>query len=99
MRYLLLIGFVVLAGCTNTGAQSIGKDTFMISTRVPFGGPASASGEAIQSANVHCGLLRKRMLLDNINSYECALHGGCGEAQVTFFCLNSDDPQYIAGRK
>lgn len=83
---------LLLAGCTNTGAMSIGKDSYMISTRVPFGGPSSASGEAIQSANVHCASLGRQVQLDHIASYECALHGGCGEAQITFMCLNASDP-------
>jgi len=36
------------------------------------------------------------MLLQTQKSYECALHGGCGEAEITFLCLNENDPRYTA---
>jgi hypothetical protein len=34
------------------------------------------------------------MMLGNISSSECALHGGCGEAQIIYSCLDKDDPRY-----
>lgn len=92
MRKALILA-LALAGCTNTGAMKIGPDSYMLSTRVPFGGPSSASGEALQTAGIYCAGMQREMLLDHISSYECALHGGCGEAQIMFFCLNSNDPQ------
>jgi hypothetical protein len=93
VRRTLLLGVLGLIGCTNTGALKTGPDSYMISTRVPFGGPASASGDALRDANQFCASLRKEILLDHIQSSECALHGGCGEAQVSFFCLAPDDSQ------
>ena len=90
---ILFIAITVLTGCTNTGPIKIGPDTYTISTRVPFGGPASAKGQALQGANAFCESQRKEILLDHIQSSECALHGGCGEAEIIFLCLAADDQQ------
>ena len=89
----LLVTFV-LYGCANSGPQSIGRDSYIESVRVPFSGQTGAKSEALKSANLHCASQGKQMLLTNISSGECAWHGGCGEAQVIYMCLNQDDPQY-----
>ncbi len=84
---------LALAGCTDTGPIKIGPDTYTISTRVALGGPASAKGEALQEANTFCGSQGKEILLNHVDSSECALHGGCGEAEIMFYCLAPGDPQ------
>lgn len=81
-----------LAACTDTGPIKIGPDTYTISTRVPFGGPASAKGQALQEANAFCFTQGKEILLQHEQSSECALHGGCGEAEIEFYCLQAGDP-------
>jgi hypothetical protein len=94
MKLLVLCGAVLtLAGCTDTGPIKVGPDTHTISTRVPFGGPASAKGQALTEANAFCESKTREILLDHEQSSECALHGGCGEAEITFYCLKPDDPQ------
>lgn len=85
-----------LVACANTGPVQIGKDTYTISVRVPFSGPSGAKGEAFKEANTFCEAQNKRVLLQTQNSYECALHGGCGEAEITFLCLDESDPRYTA---
>ena len=35
-------------------------------------------------------------MLDHITSSECALHGGCGEAEISYFCLDENDPRFHA---
>jgi hypothetical protein len=85
--------------CADTGAMKIGKDTYSISVRVPFSGPSGAKGQALQEANAFCSEQSKQVLLQNENSYECALHGGCGEAEITFLCLDESDPRYSAQRQ
>jgi S1-C subfamily serine protease len=82
-----------LFGCTDSGPIKTGPDSYTISIRVPFGGPASASGNALKEANVFCESNGKEILVDHVQSSECALHGGCGEAQIFFYCLASGDPQ------
>lgn len=83
---------LALAACTDTGPIKIGPDTYAISTRVPLGGPASAKGQALQEANAYCSTQGREILLQHEQSSECALHGGCGEAEIEFYCLQAGDP-------
>ena len=92
----VLIAVATLAACANTGPVPIGKDAYTISVRVPFSGPSGAKGDALKEANTFCTSQSKRVLLQTQNSYECALHGGCGEAEITFLCLDDSDPRYTA---
>lgn len=94
MRFSLILATVALAGCANTGPISTGKDSYVVSVRVPFSGQSGAKGDALRDANSFCQSMGKRMLLQNQNSSECALHGGCGEAEVNFLCLNESDSRY-----
>lgn len=87
---------MLLSGCADTGPMNIGKDLYSISVRVPFSGPSGAKGQALREANTFCDAQGKHMLLSSENSYECALHGGCGEAEIHFMCLSADDPRYNA---
>lgn len=87
MKKVMVVILLILGGCTDTGAIQTGPNSYSISTRVPFGGPSSASGQALSEANWFCGSINKQISLTNISSYECALHGGCGEAQIFFQCL------------
>lgn len=90
---LVLLSPLLIADCTDTGPIKIGPDSYTISTRVPFSGPAGAKGEALKEAATFCDSKTREMLLDRIDSSECALHGGCGEAEIYFYCLTLDDPQ------
>lgn len=93
---LVLTLLITLVGCANTGPIPIGKDAYTVSVRVPFSGPSGAKGDALREANTFCASQSKRVLLQTQNSYECALHGGCGEAEITFLCLDESDPRYTA---
>ena len=102
MRILIAVAVAVVVGlsaCADTGPMKVAKDTYSISVRVPFSGPSGAKGEALKEANAYCSGQNKQVLLQNINSYECALHGGCGEAEITFLCLDESDPRYAAEHK
>ena len=90
---VILLGLTAIVGCTDTGPIKIGPDTYTISTRVAFGGPASAKGQALEEANTFCQSKEREMLLGHIEASECALHGGCGEAEIDFYCLLPNDPQ------
>ena len=95
-RLILLLWSAMLVACADTGPIAIGKDMYSISVRVPLSGPSGAKGQALQEANAFCARQNKLVLLDHENSYECALHGGCGEAEISFLCLTADDPRYNA---
>lgn len=62
----IIILQLCLAACTNTGAIKVGPDTYTVSTRVPFGGPASAKGEALTEANKFCASMSQEMLLNRV---------------------------------
>ena len=89
---------LVLGGCATTSPTKIGRDTYSVSARVPFAGPTGAKGDAFKSATAFCGKQDKYVQLLTENSYECALHGGCGEAEITFLCLDEKDPRYTANQ-
>jgi len=95
----VVLGVALLTSCANTGAIKIGKDQYVVSVRVPFSGPSGAKGDALKEATAFCSSQNKQMLLQTENSYECALHGGCGEAEITFLCLDENDPRYTAQRQ
>jgi hypothetical protein len=92
---LLALG---LSACANTGPVQIAKDTYSISARVPFSGPAGARGDALKEANSFCAAQNKQVLLQSDESKECALHGGCGEVEIIFMCLEENDPRYSTSR-
>jgi hypothetical protein len=96
VRWMLVPLIVLATACTDTGPMAIGKDLYSISVRVPLSGPAGAKGQALEEASTFCAAQNKHVLLEHEDSSECALHGGCGEAEIHFMCLNADDPRYNA---
>jgi len=69
------------------------SDTYKISTTVCFGGSAPGMGQALQKTNTFCDSNERETLLNHIQSIKCAWHGSCGEAEITFLCLVSNDSQ------
>lgn len=87
MKNVMLIStFLALAGCATTAPVRTTKGTWMVSARVPFSGQSGALNQAIGEANTFCASQGKVVKLVSNTSQECALHGGCGEAQITFIC-------------
>lgn len=74
--------------------MKIGKDTFSISTRVTMTGASGAKGDALRSAQAHCSSQNKQLLLQSVTANECAWRGGCGEAEITYLCLDESDSRY-----
>lgn len=93
-RVIAVTALLLVGACASTGATMIGKDTFVSSARVPFAGESGAKAKVLQEAAASCQAQGKLMKLVDMNSHECALHGGCGEAQITYMCLSKDDPRY-----
>lgn len=87
---------LILAGCVNSGPMRVGKDTYSISTRVTMSGASGARSDALRSAERHCASQKKLVALQSSNARECAWHGGCGEAEITYMCLDENDPRYAA---
>jgi hypothetical protein len=83
-RFLLMLALSLTAGCVTTKPVQTANGTYMISARVPFSGQSGAKAQALKGAATFCGSRTVQLLSDN--SQECALHGGCGEAQIEFRC-------------
>lgn len=92
--WIVGVGVLGLAGCASSGVQPVGKDTFTVSVRAPFSGPARAKGDALEQANAFCAKKGKQIQLVSQKSNECMLHGGCGEAEIVFMCLDASDPRF-----
>ena len=85
---LAILAISALAACASSGPQSIGGGKFMASARVPFNGQTGAKTKALETANRHCASLGKEALVEDVKASECALHGGCGEAEVVYRCVD-----------
>ncbi|MDO8904733.1 hypothetical protein [Hydrogenophaga sp.] len=94
MKLLTLFLVLSLTGCANSGALSIGKDTYMTTVRVAWSGITGAKTEALATASADCESKGKAMLLGDLRSSECMLRGGCAEAQIVYSCLDKNDPRY-----
>jgi len=88
----IVITFFVLftlVGCATTAPVRTADGTWMVSARVPFSGQSGALNQAISEANIFCSSQGEVVKIVTNTSQECALHGGCGEAQITFTCANA----------
>lgn len=85
---LSILAVIALAACASSGPQSIGGGKFMASARVPLNGQTGAKTKALETANRHCASLGKEALVEEVKASECALHGGCGEAEVIYTCAD-----------
>jgi hypothetical protein len=92
---LASLTLISVAACADSGPVKIGQDTYAISTRVAFTGAGAAKNQALTEAGTYCTSLHKEMMLVKETMNECMLHGGCGEAEVHFMCLDPSDPRYL----
>lgn len=86
---ILISALLALAACVTTAPVRTVDGTWMVSARVPFSGQSGALEQAIGEANTFCASRREVVELVSNTSQECALHGGCGEAQITFTCAKA----------
>lgn len=93
-NFCLGVVVTMLCGCASSGVQQVGRDTYSVSSRAPFSGPARATGDALKDANAYCLKRGKNIQVVSKKSNECMMHGGCGEAEVTFMCLDEKDDRY-----
>lgn len=93
-RLAVIASVMVLAACASTGAIMTGRDTYTASARVMVGGESEAKGKVLRTASDSCALQGKSLKVIGVAAHECALHGGCGEAQINYMCLAKDDPRY-----
>ena len=90
MKQAIVIGaLLALTGCATTAPVRTADGTWMVSARVPFTGQSGALNSALGEANTFCASQGEVVKLVSNTSHECALHGGCGEAQITFICAKA----------
>jgi ketopantoate hydroxymethyltransferase len=89
MKKTALAVTLVLAGCTTTTPVRTADGNYMVSARAPFSGQSGALQQAINQANTFCESKGEVVKLVSNTAQECALHGGCGEAQITFACAKA----------
>lgn len=82
----VVVGIILLSACASSGPQSLGGGRYMASARVPLTGQTGARTKALETANRHCASLGQEAIIEDAKATECALHGGCGEAEVTYHC-------------
>jgi hypothetical protein len=83
-----LAALLTLTACASSGPRPIGPGRYMASARVPLTGQTGAKTKALETANRHCASLGKTVLVESVKAQECALHGGCGEAEVVYSCVD-----------
>ena len=88
VKATLAIAILCLAGCVTSNPVPMGNGVYMVSARVPFSGETGAKSKALQEGSTFCTGQGATLQLISTDSHECALHGGCGEAQVTFKCVH-----------
>ena len=89
----LLLTCTACASVSNV--STVGKDTYTVGSdsRGGFQSWAEVKAMAIQKAEAHCTSLGK-----HVSDVKTETHGARGwtpmEAEVTFRCLDADDPEY-----
>ena len=78
-----------IAGCSTTAPVQTIAGTYMISAQVPFTGPSGALSDALKKAKRFCSRRGEVVRLASSHTKECMLHGGCGEAKITFLCARA----------
>lgn len=85
-RTAMLGLLVLLTACASSGPMSLGDGRYMSSARVPLEGETGAKTKALGAANRHCASLGQEAVVESVKAKECALRGGCGEAEVIYRC-------------
>jgi hypothetical protein len=87
---ILVCVLLALTGCATTAPVRTAEGTWMVSARVPISGQSGALNQALGEASTFCASQGEVVKLVSNTSKECALHGGCGEAQITFTCAKAN---------
>jgi hypothetical protein len=91
---------VLLAGCVTLPSTvvPIGKDTYQLSmTGVGFATQANTNVKALQAANAYCDKLGKHLVFQH--NGEAGVYGWSPrQSNLTFLCLNEDDPEYTRAK-
>jgi hypothetical protein len=87
MKGIFATTVMFLTACAATTPVQRADGSYMVSARVPFTGQSGAKSKALEHADGFCQLQGKTVQFVSDTSQECALHGGCGEAEIIFNCV------------
>lgn len=94
LRPILIFSLTLLAGCvTSSGILKMGPDTYSLSVTDELEGVPGAKKAAFAEASAYCEQLKKEILVINTSS-NSSLFDSSGQFEMTFRCLDNDDPDY-----
>lgn len=88
IKYLILVGVLLLSACSSTGVIPIDKGSFMIgkrSVQVGFGPPSGTTADVYQEANEFCTKEYKTVKTINLKVTNSGL-GRPGNVELIFSC-------------
>ena len=94
LKLLTPVLCLAVVGCvSHSGVMKLGPDTYTTQSQMPnvLGGEPAAKRAAFESAGKHCASMGKELLVSNFSSGTVRIPAG-GSADVTFQCLEKDDP-------
>ena len=87
MKWIFASTVIFFTACTATTPVLRADGSYMVAARVPLSGQSGAKSKAIEQGQAFCRGQNKTLQLVSDTSQECALHGGCGEAEIIFNCV------------
>jgi hypothetical protein len=100
LRLLSAAVFALVAGCVTVPSNivSVGKDTYQLSmTGVGFATQANTNVKALRTASEYCDKLGKHLVMQR-NSESGVYGWSPRQSNLTFLCLDADDPDYKHGK-
>ncbi|MBI1772542.1 MAG: SHOCT domain-containing protein [Burkholderiales bacterium] len=95
--FLICSASILLTACaSNSGVQSIGKDTYMVSRQAATGlsGSGTLKAEVFQEASQHCE--KQGRSLQVVSTQEARppyIFGNFPKAEIQFMCLDANDAE------
>jgi hypothetical protein len=97
---LSVVGIVIMAGCVTVPSNvvPVGKDTYQLSmTGVGFATQANTNVKALRTASEYCDKLGKHLVTQR-NSESGVYGWSPRQSNLTFLCLDANDPDYTHGK-
>lgn len=100
MRLLSIVAVAIVAGCVTVPSNivPVGKDTYRLSmTGVGFATQANTNVKALRTASEYCDKLGKHLVMQR-NSESGVYGWSPRQSNLTFLCLDANDPDYVHGK-
>jgi hypothetical protein len=100
LRLSSVVALVIVAGCVTVPSNivPIGKDTYQLSmTGVGFATQANTNVKALRTASEYCDKLGKHLVMQR-NSESGVYGRSPRQSNLTFLCLDANDPDYAHGK-